>query len=82
MSNLQVLARRCPVMGKAMAVQSARSALTGPGGVFGGARAYKSKANLHTTRAHQATVAPGVLEHHREGKHTLVHKPSDCMLTP
>jgi 5-aminolevulinate synthase len=24
MSNLQVLARRCPVMGKAMAVQSAR----------------------------------------------------------
>jgi 5-aminolevulinate synthase len=36
MSNLQVLARRCPVMGKALAVRS---------GVHGGVRAYHRKAD-------------------------------------
>jgi 5-aminolevulinate synthase len=36
MSNLQVLARRCPVMGKALAVQSARHRLAG--------KAYHAKA--------------------------------------
>jgi 5-aminolevulinate synthase len=52
MSKLQVLARRCPVMGKAMAVQSARmrhaamSTYTGP--------AKTPKANLHTSRPHEA----------------------------
>lgn len=51
MSNLQVIARRCPVMGKALAVQGARanSALAG---VYGGTRAYHSKvsrARLHTS---------------------------------
>ncbi|MCJ1257933.1 mitochondrial 5-aminolevulinate synthase [Lignoscripta atroalba] len=55
-SNLQVLARRCPVMGKAMAVQSAKSSNAGLGGVFGGVRAYGGKAKLHTTRGQQATV--------------------------
>lgn len=52
MSNLQVLARRCPVMGKAMAVQSSRSAMAG--GVAVAMRAYHSKANLHTTASQQA----------------------------
>jgi 5-aminolevulinate synthase len=63
-SNLQVLARRCPVMGKALAVQSVQSnaaGLSGLGGVFGGTRGYKSKANIHTTGARHATVVPEVL---------------------
>src|SRR6201992_4102607 len=41
MSNLQVLARRCPVMGKAIAVQSSRHSTT-LGGVYGGASAVKA----------------------------------------
>ena len=55
MSNLQVLARRCPVMGKAMAVQSSRSAMAG--GVAVAMRTYHSKANLHTTAPQQARPA-------------------------
>ncbi|KAK8170102.1 5-aminolevulinate synthase-like protein [Phyllosticta citrichinensis] len=51
MSNLQVIARRCPVMGKALAVQGVR-ANTALAGVYGGTRAYHSKAGrarLHTS---------------------------------
>ena len=58
MSNLQGLARRCPVMGKALAVQSARyggsSVLAG---TFGGVRAYHGKAdraNFHTATPKEA----------------------------
>lgn len=55
MSNLQVLGRRCPIMGKALAVQSVRNnALTGS---FGGARAYHSRVNrakLHTSASKEA----------------------------
>ncbi|KAF1813247.1 tetrapyrrole biosynthesis, 5-aminolevulinic acid synthase [Eremomyces bilateralis CBS 781.70] len=54
MSNLQVLARRCPVMGKALAVQTARTRLAT---VPGAARRYHGKAgkaNLHTTAAKEA----------------------------
>lgn len=47
-SPLQVLARRCPVMSKAMAVQSARMAT---GSVRG------SKARLHTSGFQCASVA-------------------------
>ena len=41
MSNLHLLARRCPVMGKALAVQSARHGAV-LGGIYGGARAVKA----------------------------------------
>lgn len=65
-SKLQVLARRCPVMGKAMAVQSARLGHAGiPGGVAalstrsGPAKA--CKANLHTSRAQEAQAVEGSL---------------------
>ncbi|KAF1981790.1 5-aminolevulinate synthase mitochondrial precursor [Aulographum hederae CBS 113979] len=57
MSNLQVIARRCPVMGKALAVQSARVRDATLGGVYGGVRAYHSKvgkAKLHTTSPKEA----------------------------
>ncbi|OAK94878.1 delta-aminolevulinic acid synthase [Phaeosphaeriaceae sp. SRC1lsM3a] len=50
MSNLQVLGRRCPIMGKALAVQSVRNnALTGS---FGGARAYHSRVSHHRAKLH------------------------------
>ena len=67
-SNLQVLGRRCPVMGKALAVQSARTGNTGLNGVFGGTRAYSGKAGLHTSRAQHATVDTGVLRRDVNGK--------------
>ena len=77
MSNLQVLGRRCPVMGKALAVQSAQSGYSGLGGVFGGTKGYKSKAGLHTTRASLATVNPAVYERHRNGKSNPSY--GDCL---
>ncbi|KAK4501110.1 hypothetical protein PRZ48_006916 [Zasmidium cellare] len=57
MSNLQIIARRCPVMGKALSVQSARNGNSALAGAFGGCRAYHAKvprANLHTTRPNEA----------------------------
>lgn len=62
MSKLQVLARRCPVMGKAMAVQSARighatgfpsvAAKAGMSTFSGHAKTGKAK--LHTSRSQEA----------------------------
>ncbi|KAK8213395.1 5-aminolevulinate synthase, mitochondrial [Zalaria obscura] len=57
MSNLQVVARRCPVMSKALAVQSSRAGNAFLAGAYGGTRAYSSRvprAHLHTTRAKEA----------------------------
>ena len=67
MSNLQVLARRCPVMGKAMAVQTAKTRNGGLNGVYGGVRAYGGKAKIHTSRAQHASVAPDVLRRDDNG---------------
>ena len=67
MSNLQVLARRCPIMGQAMAVQTARTGSAALGGVFGGGRAYGGKAKLHTTRAQHATVGSDMLRPGEDG---------------
>ena len=68
MSNLQVLARRCPVMGKAMAVQTAKSGNAPLGGVYGGIRASSGKANLHTTTSQRATVDSDIVRPARAGK--------------
>jgi 5-aminolevulinate synthase len=61
MSNLQTIARRCPVMGKALAVQTAKSSKVGLGGVaaIGAIRAFSGKisagkAKLHTSQHHEA----------------------------
>ncbi|KAF2114789.1 delta-aminolevulinic acid synthase [Lophiotrema nucula] len=57
MSNLQVLARRCPIMGKALAVQSARSGNSALAGAFGGVKAYHTRvtrARLHTSSPKEA----------------------------
>ncbi|KAF2128639.1 5-aminolevulinate synthase-like protein [Dothidotthia symphoricarpi CBS 119687] len=59
MSNLQVLAKRCPIMGKALAVQSARIGNNALAGAFGGARAYHSRVNrakLHTSADKKAQI--------------------------
>jgi 5-aminolevulinate synthase len=58
MSNLQVLARRCPVMGKALAVQSARHGAI-LGGVYGGASAVKA----YHTRGKGPVMADRALFH-------------------
>ena len=67
MSNLQVLARRCPVMGKAMTVQAAKTGTTPLSGAFGGARAYGGKAKIHTSRAQKASVASDMLRNEPHG---------------
>ncbi|KAK4997431.1 hypothetical protein LTR66_003167, partial [Elasticomyces elasticus] len=65
-SNLQIVARRCPVMGKALAVQSARAGNVALAGAYGGTRAYHTrldrvgKAKLHTTRAQEAQAVDGL----------------------
>jgi len=80
MSKLQVLARRCPVMGKAMAVQSARighaagfagvAAKAGMSTFHGHAKAGKAK--LHTSRAQEAqAVDAPVFPGREKGEFTL-----------
>ena len=65
MSNLQVLARRCPIMGKALAVQTARTSAV-PGLRNFSGQHKTSKAKIHTSRAHEARAMDGVLNP-REG---------------
>ncbi|KAK0623444.1 mitochondrial 5-aminolevulinate synthase-like protein, partial [Immersiella caudata] len=68
-SKLQVLARRCPVMGKAMAVQSARLGHAGLASGVGSVASLSTlsghgksaKAKLHTSRAHEAQAVEGSL---------------------
>ena len=79
MSKLQVLANRCPVMGKAMAVQTSKVGMSKLSGVFGGTRAYRSKAGLHTSGFRQATVAADVLRRRENGK-LLISTVSQCLI--
>jgi 5-aminolevulinate synthase len=64
MSNLQTIARRCPIMGKALAVQTARTGKMGLGGAaairaFSG-KVNSGKAKLHTSRSHEARAVEGI----------------------
>lgn len=68
MSNLQTIARRCPVMGKAMAIQTAKGSsgrrsawppLMGARGFSGKASAGKAK--LHTSSSQEARPVDGIL---------------------
>tara|TARA_R110002060_G_scaffold49112_1_gene60113 strand:+ start:71 stop:325 length:255 start_codon:yes stop_codon:yes gene_type:complete len=68
MSNLQTIARRCPIMGKALAVQTAKTSKVGLGGVaaLGAIRAFSGKissgkAKLHTSRSHEARALDDTL---------------------
>lgn len=75
MSNLQVLGRRCPVMSKALAVQSARlsgtkrftSRAAGVSGIQS-MRVPAGKRALHTTGGHPASLASGGYEKNERGK--------------
>lgn len=74
MSNLQVLARRCPVMGKAMNAQAAKTGTNPLSGVFGGARAYGRKAKIHTSSPQKASVASDMLRDESHGRsHKSIH---------
>ncbi|PGH28428.1 5-aminolevulinate synthase, mitochondrial [[Emmonsia] crescens] len=81
-SNLQVIARRCPVMSKALAVQSARMATAkafstfagaGPGGSNGvkGMRAAPGKKRFHTTASKAATFGQDSIRKHEDVHPTL-----------
>lgn len=79
MSNLQVLGRRCPVMGKALAVQSSRMANMSMNAA-GGIRSYHSKINrnMHTSAEKKARAVdvemlrhdPGVSSSKQEHEYT------------
>ncbi len=67
MSNLQTIARRCPIMGKALAVQTAKSGKMGFGGAsaIGAVRAFSGKVNsgkakIHTSRVQEARPLEGI----------------------
>lgn len=75
MSNLQVLARRCPVMSKALAVQSARMSgtkrFTSCAAGVSSVKPFKAptgKRALHTTGGHPASLATGTYEKNGQGE--------------
>lgn len=71
MSNLQMLARRCPVMGKALAVQSSRYGNSALAGAFGGVRAYHAKldrAKFHTAATKEAQAVDVGMVRQEPGK--------------
>lgn len=82
MSNLQVLARRCPIMGKALAVQSARTGNAALAGAYGGARAYHSKvprATLHTTAPKEAQAVDVGSARHQAGMSFISPHSTPCV---
>jgi 5-aminolevulinate synthase len=91
MSNLQTIARRCPIMGKALAVQTAKSAGVGLGGVaaIGAIRAFTGKAGksntgkagMHTTRPREARPIEDTLFNRDRGMVTTSSKVFSYPLT-
>lgn len=67
MSNLQVLGRRCPIMGQALAVQSAKGGnfvnmMSGVAAIRAFSRkATAGKAKLHTSAPKEARAMEGIL---------------------
>lgn len=75
MSSLHVAARRCPVMSKALAVQSSRQSVTkrftsGAAAVAGAKslRTCPAKRDLHTTNGNGASLNPGGYEKSDRGE--------------
>ena len=58
MSKLQVYAQRCPVMGKAMAVQLSKYGAAGPVRAFSG-HSKPAKARIHTSSSQEARALDG-----------------------
>ncbi len=76
-SKLQLLGQRCPVMGKALAIQSAKVSRTATAGAatVAGIRNYSSqqklgKAKIHTSRSHEARAVDTSM-FRESGTHTL-----------
>lgn len=70
-SKLQLLGQRCPVMGKALAIQSARSAATVAGIRNHSSQQKLGKAKIHTSRPHEARAVDASMFNTREaGMHT------------
>ncbi|KAF4631633.1 hypothetical protein G7Y89_g6495 [Cudoniella acicularis] len=78
MSNLQTIARRCPIMGQALAVQTAKSGKVGVGlggvAALGAMRAFTGKAStgkarLHTSRSEKARAIEDTLFGREHGQH-------------
>lgn len=74
MTKLQIYAHRCPIMGKAMAVQSSKygaAAATGIRAFSGQAKSGGSKAKLHTSRNQEArAVESPLLDARKNGRFT------------
>ena len=69
MTKLQVYAHRCPVMGQALAVQSARNGFAAAGMRAFGSHAKGSKARIHTSRNQEArAVDSPVIEPRENGR--------------
>ncbi|KAI1394521.1 tetrapyrrole biosynthesis, 5-aminolevulinic acid synthase [Hypoxylon fuscum] len=65
-SKLQLLGQRCPVMGKALAIQSARSAATVAGIRNHSSQQKLGKAKIHTSRPHEARAVDASMFNTRE----------------
>lgn len=72
-SKLQLLGQRCPVMGKALAIQSARNGMTGAASVVGirsfSGHAKPGKAKIHTSRSQEARAVDGPVFNHGTAAH-------------
>lgn len=66
MSKLQVFANRCPVMGKAMAVQSSKNAAVSAVRAFSG-NSKQGRARIHTSRNQEARAVERPFLDGREG---------------
>ncbi len=76
MSNLQVLGRRCPVMGKALTLQSAKIGNNGMSGIHRGARASHSKtgkAGIHTSGTKPAQAVDNEILRRQPGSLFALH---------
>lgn len=86
MSKLQLLGQRCPVMGKAMAVQTAKNRAAGSVRAFSG-HSKTGKAKIHTTRNKEARAVDNPLFEGRDNGMSYYHQytcfimPIDCFLT-
>lgn len=69
MSNLQLLAHRCPVMGKAMAVQSSKYGAAAAIRSFSG-QSKTGKAKIHTSRNQEARAVESPIIKTREKSKT------------
>ncbi|KAF2086862.1 tetrapyrrole biosynthesis, 5-aminolevulinic acid synthase [Saccharata proteae CBS 121410] len=87
MSNLQLIARRCPVMGKALTVQSGRAGNAAAlAGVYGGTRAYHARtgvrARLHTTATKEAQAVDVGGIRNEQGKFEFPRRTSGHAASP